>query len=113
MIDKYSFGHIKVNGCDYLKDIIIFPDSSIKNSWQRKRRHKLIIDDIYDLIEAQPQVIILGTGFLSLMRPEKGLNEMLDFRGIDLHVASTKKAAYLFNEIWGQRKVGGCFHLGC
>ena len=108
MIDDYSFGHISIDGTEYTSDIIIYPDGRIQDAWWRKSGHRLCIDDIVDLINTNPQIIIAGTGSSGLMKPEK-----LTDKGIELKVVSSKEAVTLFNKLCNEKKVGACFHLTC
>jgi len=40
MIEHYSFGRIVIDGKEYTKDLIIYPDK-IRANWWRKEGHKL------------------------------------------------------------------------
>lgn len=113
MINAYDFGSIIVNGKEYTKDIIIYPDGHIKDSWWRKYGHRLSDEDLTDLIESGPEIIIAGTGAYGLMRPEEGLKNRLQKNGIEFKSAPSGDAIKLYNELYEKKRVGACFHLTC
>lgn len=112
-ICRYSFGRIVVNGQSYSKDILVFPDGTVNDSWKRNKKYKISRDDINELIDSSPETIIIGTGFLGFMKPVRGLAEQLDYRFIELISARTGKAVTLFNDFRGNKNICGCFHLCC
>ena len=113
MIDDYSFGHISIDGTEYTSDIIIYPDGRIQDSWWRKSGHRLCVDDIVELINTNPQIIIAGTGSPGLMKPDKELEKELVDKGIEFKAVSSKEAVKVYNQLIGEKKVGACFHLTC
>jgi hypothetical protein len=113
MINAYEFGLIIVDGKEYTTDIIIFPDGKVRDSWWRKDGHRLSIDDLIDLIESQPEIIIAGTGAHGFMQPEKELEHQLIIRGIEFKSAPSGQAIKLYNELYGKKRLGACFHLTC
>ena len=113
IVCSYSFGRIVVNGRSYSKDVLVLPDGTVNDSWKRNKKHTINRDDINELIDSFPEIIIMGTGFLGFMKPSHGLVEQLDYRFIELVIARTGKAVTLFNDLHMNTKVCGCFHLGC
>ena len=112
-IDTLAFGSIVIDGNKYTSDLIIYPDGPVVTSWRRKRGHWLSSDDISELIDSQPEVIIAGTGVYGLVKPEEDLQKMLQKKGIEFFPARNKKAMELFNELSSKKRVGACFHLTC
>jgi len=102
-----------INGRHYRADLIIYPDGRIQDSWWRASGHRLAADDFRELLDAGPEVIVVGTGSAGLMRPEKGLAGQLAGLGIELIESPTAKAKDIFNELITRKKTGGCFHLTC
>lgn len=113
MINAYDFGSIIVDGKEYTTDIIIFPDGRVRASWWRKDGHILSSEDLTDLIESQPEIIVAGTGAYGFMRPEKDLKDQLQKRGIEFKSAPSGQAIKLYNELCDKRRLGACFHLTC
>jgi hypothetical protein len=114
MINTCAFGSMVIDGKRYTSDLIIFPDGGVKDSWWRKKGHRLTIDDIKGLIETRPEVIVAGTGDSGLMRPEKILEKYLLQEGIEFKHASNLEAVEIYNDlILKKKRVGACFHLTC
>ncbi len=112
-IETSSFGLIVIDGRQYTSDLIIYPDGHVKDSWWRKSGHRLSIDDIGELVESEPEVIIVGTGVNGLMEPDMGLGELLSEKGIELVPLPNQEAMETFNKLSSEKRVGGCFHLTC
>ncbi len=112
-IETCSFGLIVIDGKQYTADLVIYPDGHIADSWWRKSGHSLSIGDIGELIENEPEVIIAGTGVNGLMKPVKGLEQMLSEKGIEFISVPNQEAMELFNELSSEKRVGACFHLTC
>ena len=81
--------------------------------WWRKRGHHLSIDDIRELIDSAPEIIIAGTGVSGGVRPDKDLEKDLSHLAIRFIAAPNQKALELFNELAPKKRVGACFHLTC
>lgn len=114
MIEDYSFGRMVINGKTYSADLIIYPDGRIQKSWWRLEGHRLQLADLEKLLQAEPKIIVAGTGASSLMRPAAGLMALLGEQGIELICQPTATACITFNELLQQhRNVAGCFHLTC
>ncbi|MDX1776113.1 MAG: MTH938/NDUFAF3 family protein [Desulfobulbales bacterium] len=113
VIESYVFGKMVIDGVSYNKDVIIFPDGSILSPWWRKKGHILAKEDLVELIETGPDIIICGTGAMGVMRPAAGLLKYLATVNIQFQAQKSTKAVELYNNLSGTRKVGGCFHLTC
>ena len=112
-IETSSFGLIVINGKQYTSDLIVYPDGQVKDSWWRKSGHRLSIDDISELVESAPEVIIVGTGVNGLMKPDTGLDKTLSKMGINLIPLPNPEAIEIFNKLSSEKRVGACFHLTC
>ena len=113
MIDSYSFGAMVIDGRQYNSDLIIYPDGRIQDSWWRARGHVLSMGDIADLVGMSPRIIVAGAGVNGLMKPEKGLEEQLAAKGIELKAGPNKKAVAWYNSLQTGERIGACFHLSC
>ncbi len=114
MIESYSFGCMERNGKQYTADLIIYPDGNIQDSWWRKEGHLLQHADILAILDAKPEIIVVGSGAAGIMRLAAGLKELLEKQGVELLAQKTAKAYVSFNQYWQQgKKVAGCFHLTC
>lgn len=112
-IEKYDFGEIVINGKRYLRDLIIFPDK-IKENWWRKEGHLLCIDDLKEVIEYKPEILIIGTGYSGIMKVPEDVIKELEKNNIKVIVKNTKEAVNLFNEyIEKNKRVVCALHLTC
>ena len=112
MIDSYKFGKMVVEGRVYSSDLIIYPDR-IDSSWWRKSGHRLCLEDIKEILEEKPEILVVGTGAYGLMRVDKEVKDYAQAEGIELIVDKTKNAVQKFNELASQKKTIGAFHLTC
>ncbi len=113
MIENVSFGRIEIDGRTYTSDVIVYPDGRVEDEWWRKRGHGLCFDDIARLIETGPDIIVAGTGDSGGMKPEAGLKEDLEKKGIEFIAKQNDKAYKVYNDLLSEKKVGACFHLTC
>ena len=113
MIESFSFGNIVVNGITYTNDIKIIQGKVIP-TWWRKKGHQVNIDDIQDIIDAGPDILVLGKGKPGMMKSTPSLCEFLKQNHIDLIEEKTSKAVTTFNRLFKQGKnVCAGFHLTC
>jgi len=112
-IDDYSFGHMKINGQEYDRDLMILGDE-VRDDWRRKDGHLLAIEDLREIIRYQPDVLIIGTGQSGEMKVDPAAKEALQKQNINLVSIQTAAAVELFNnEVQKESKVAGVFHLTC
>lgn len=91
----------------------VFPDKVI-SSWWRIEGHKLFIDDIKEIIEYKPEILIVGTGAYGMLKVNKDVVEKLSKLGIKLEIYDTGKAINKFNEYLDKGiKVIAALHLTC
>jgi len=112
MIESYTFGQILINGKKYSSDLIIFKDY-IYDSWWRKEGHNLCIDDIKEIINKKPEVLIIGTGAYGLMKVPSDLITYLKSKNIEVIIKKTKEACDEYNQLYQNKKVIAAFHLTC
>jgi len=112
VIDFYEFGLIIVNGKEYSSDIILFPDS-IRSDWWRKRGHELCLEDIADVMNQNPEVLVIGTGASGLVKVLPEVKQAAQARGIKLIAEPTDKACNTYNKLSRSQKVVAALHLTC
>lgn len=112
-IDEYSFGLITINGIEYTKDVIIFPEY-VFSPWWREEGHSLSLSDLKEVIDLKPNLLIIGTGAHGIMRiPEKTIKE-LEKRDIKTIIEKTGEAVKLYNKkMQNNENVIACLHLTC
>jgi len=112
-IDKYNFGSITINGKEYTKDVIVFPDN-IFCPWWREEGHSLSLRDLKKVIELSPSLLIVGTGAHGIMKVPEETLEKLKKKNINVILAKTGEAVELYNEKHKEEKnIIACLHLTC
>lgn len=111
-IESYGFGRITIDGKEYTSDVIIYPDR-VDSSWWRKEGHKLQLVDIQAVLDANPDALVVGTGYYECMKVMPEVEAELQARSIELHVAPTQRACDIYNELKGQKRVVAALHLTC
>ncbi|MHB8277398.1 MAG: Mth938-like domain-containing protein [Candidatus Humimicrobiaceae bacterium] len=112
MINSYSFGTITIDNQKFTKDFIIYPDH-INSNWRRKTGHLLTEDDITEILDYKPEILIIGTGSRGLMKVDDKLKEKLKALGIEFVIKKTAEAVKEYNEIFKEKKVVFALHLTC
>lgn len=112
-IDSYSFGTMEIEGVQYRGDIIIYPDK-IRSNWYRRLGHTLNIEDLTDVLNFGPEILVIGTGALGKMEVPAEVTQSLNKKGIEVIAQMTGQAWDIFNQLVKQgKKVVGIFHLTC
>lgn len=102
-----------IDGKVYERDLIIFPDN-IKPNWWRKESHSLTIEDLDEVINYKPEVLIIGKGASGCMKIPSSTKKALKENRIELIDRDTDEACQIFNKlIKNGKKVAGAFHLTC
>ena len=113
MITDFSFGKIVVNGKTYTDDIKIVRGRVISD-WWRKRGHRVDVEDIADILESEPDTVVIGKGSPGLMKTSNHLRESLVAHNILLIEKKTSKAIEVFNKLFQEgRKVAAGLHITC
>lgn len=112
-INSYSFGSIEVQGKMYTEDLIVYPDR-VKSNWWRKEGHSLTIEDLEEIIDYKPEILVVGKGASSCMKVPLSIKNTFKEHRIELVDSDTDNACKLFNELIKKgKKVVGAFHLTC
>ncbi|MBI5739109.1 MAG: hypothetical protein HZA16_00175 [Nitrospirae bacterium] len=111
-IDNYTFGKIVINNKTYSSDVITYPDK-VDPSWWRKEGHYLDKEDLSEVVMAKPDIVIIGTGQLGIMKVPKGTVDFLESQGFRVYIGKTGEAVELFNDQPEDKVVIGAFHLTC
>jgi hypothetical protein len=111
-IEDYRFGHLVVDGQPYSQDLIILPDRVLAG-WWRKEGHALHTEDLKPVMEARPDVLIVGQGAYGQMLVDSGTEQALQSAGIQLIAQPTEQACQTYNQLRMQRQVVAALHLTC
>jgi hypothetical protein len=81
MVTSYDFGHIIIDGKRYSNDLIVFPDR-VKVGWWRKEGHRLQLEDLKEVLEAKPKVLVVETGYYGELRVPAETRKQVESAGI-------------------------------
>lgn len=109
-IENYGFGRITIDGESYTNDVKVFPDGVVPD-WWRDKGHVLQEDDLQDVFDHEPDLLIVGQGNSGRMTIPADTQIAIEEHGIKLQSANTDEAVQLYNEANGD--VVGAFHLTC
>jgi hypothetical protein len=112
MIDSHKFGRITVDGRVYTRDVVIYPDR-VDDRWWRKEGHELCPQDITEILEQSPEILVVGTGDLGCMRILADTEVALKAKGVQLIALPTRKACEEYNRLSGGKRVIAALHLTC
>lgn len=120
MIEDYQFGSIIIDGQTYNHDVEIFWTGEVFD-WWRKESHIVDLEDIIDIVEQNPEAIVIGTGQSGMAKVTESAKKFIEVRGIKLFIDPTEQAIKTFNirqedskeEEGKPEKVIGLFHLTC
>lgn len=116
-IDRYNFGLIVIDEKQYVHDVLILPDGTVKEREPRKAglgSHKIVWGDVAKIVNEQPQVIVIGTGAsgLAKLSVDAGIN--LRQANIKLVVLPSSQAVERFNQLTQEGKqVAALIHITC
>ena len=118
MIEKYDFGELRVDGEEYRRDVIIYPEDAhgsqrVDASWWRKEGHRLDKADLGEVVKAKPEVLVVGTGFYGCMKVPKETMEFVRSLGIEVYAEPTKDACEKYNELKHAKRVVAALHVTC
>lgn len=111
-IENYSFGSVTINGVDYGSDVIIYPDR-VDGEWWRKEGHRLTPEDLKDIFEEKPEILIIGTGTEDCLKIPPDTTAYLESQGITLLAEKTDEACKTYNELRDSGRVVAALHLTC
>ena len=112
-IDDYDFGKIDIEGKHYTSDVIISPET-VKDAWWRKTGHRLHVEDLDDVVRANPDVLVVGTGYYGRMVVPDETKVYLQTKGIEVRVMRTSEAVEEFNRLQqNYARIVAALHLTC
>ena len=111
-IETYRFGHLVVDGQTHSKDLIILPDHVV-GGWWRQEGHAVHPDDLALVLDADPEILIVGQGAYGRMQVTSEANQSLQAANIELIAQPTEQACQTYNQMREQRRVAAALHLTC
>ncbi|MCU0587558.1 MAG: MTH938/NDUFAF3 family protein [Syntrophobacteraceae bacterium] len=113
MIEHFRFGSMTIDGRQYQSDLKIV-DGQVVPDWWRREGHWADVGDMQDILDARPEILVVGMGSPGRLNLAEDLRQVLAERKIRLVEEPTEEAVNSFNRFWeAGRKVAGAFHLTC
>jgi hypothetical protein len=113
---RISWGRMEVDGLGPGKDFKLYPGGGRPWDWRETgTAHEPGIQsaDVTELLEHGAQVVVLSRGMQLALQTCPQTLELLESRGIAVHVLETRAAAELYNRLSEDQPVGGLFHSTC
>jgi len=114
-ISHYSFGRMTIDGKTYTSDVIIYP-GRVDSSWWRREGHYLQPIDLEDIVNAKPDILIIGKGHDGVMQVPEETMKFIKSKGIEVQTAVTGKAVEAFNKLQVEKPdkiIIAALHLTC
>lgn len=114
---EFSWGRIEVEGSELpYKDAKLFPGGAREWDWNETgTRHRPGIQpaDVEELLQHGAKVVVLGCGMYERLGVCSETLDLLEERGIEVHVERSDEAVRLYNELTESRPVGALVHSTC
>lgn len=116
-IDSFKFGAIVIDGKKHKRDVFLLPDGSIrdrKRAFWRLGSHNIKKEELGELIEAGPEMVIIGKGAMSRAKLDPDAEAAIREAKTELMVLPSKEAVEKWNEQVGLgRRVAALIHITC
>ena len=112
MIEGYRFGQIVVDGVRYTSDVVILPHRIIAD-WHRKRGHSLAPQDVAEIVQEKPELLVVGTGRFGQVEVPTEVQQHLEAHHIKFMVQDTPQACQAYNRLCHSQRVAAALHLTC
>lgn len=116
-INHVSWGRMEVDGVGIAKDFKLWPGGGREWDWRETGTHHvpgIQPTDIKELLDNGCQKVVLSRGMWLRLQTCQETLDLLDEKHILVHIAETKAAADIYNELAsGGEAVGGLFHSTC
>jgi hypothetical protein len=83
------------------------------DGWWRQEGHVLHAADLDEVLEAKPELLVVGQGANGRMRVAKDAKQALQEGGIEFTASPTPQAVERFNAAPENQAVAAAFHLTC
>ena len=112
-VTRYAFGQIDIDGKEYTSDVIVTREK-VYDSWWRKEGHRLQIPDLDKVVDAKPDVLVVGTGYFGRMVVPEETRRFIRSKGIRLLDAPTGEAVKELNKLLDENaNAVAALHLTC
>ena len=112
MIQEHKFGSFIIDGKTFLGDIKIM--NARVRYWSTRDKHVVFMKDIKDIIEYNPEVLIVGTGNSGYLEIDNNVRNFLVQNKIKLFMDKNTPAIDKYNQLVSEnKKVAAIFHATC
>jgi hypothetical protein len=111
-----SWGHMEIEGLGEGKDFKLYPGGGRPWDWNETgTRHSPGIQpaDVAELLGNGATTVVLSQGIDKQLQVDPATLALLEERSVTVHVAETRAAVALYNELAETTPVGGLFHSTC
>ena len=116
-INHISWGRMEVDGVGEGKDFKLWPGGGREWNWRETGTHHvpgIQPADVEELLNNGSQAIVLSRGMWLALQTCQETIDLLDEKHIPVHIAETKAAAKIYNDlVTDGESVGGLFHSTC
>jgi hypothetical protein len=115
-ITHISWGRMEVEGVRQGRDFKLYPGGGREWDWSETNTHHvpgIQPSDVEELLQKGSKVIVLTRGMHLVLQTCPETLQLLEERGILVHVAETNAAVALYNKLAETEPVGGLFHSTC
>ncbi len=115
-IAAISWGRMEVEGLGAGKDFKLYPGGGRAWDWaETGTRHSPGIQpaDVEELVARGATTVVLSQGMDKRLHVHPDTCRYLEERSITVHVAETREAVRIYNELTGRALVAGLFHSTC
>lgn len=117
-LESTKFGRVTINGKAY-PDVLLVGDEIIPRNLRRLHRrygtaHLVPPEELDQLLEAGPEVLVIGTGQQGLLNVDGCLKELAKEAGVSLVVKRTPLALCEYQRLVAEgKKVNALIHVTC
>ena len=111
-IEDYQFGRIVIDGQAYTSDVIVYPDR-VDASWWRQEGHRLLPEDLPEVLSEPPEVLVVGQGRPGLMIVPPATRERFEQAGTTVIAEPTSRAWQTYNRLRQEKRTVAALHLTC
>jgi len=115
-IINHSWGQVEVKGFPSFKDVKLFPGGACNWDWRETgtgHANGIQPSDVAELLEQGAKIIILSRGVIGRLKVNQTTIQLLEKRGVEIHIHRTAKAIKVYNELRENNLVGALIHSTC
>src|SRR6516165_3992702 len=115
-IVRISWGRMEIEGLGAGKDFKLYPGGGRAWDWaETGTRHSPGVQqaDVEELVARGATAVVLSQGMHQQLQVHPDTSRYLAERSITVHVAETREAVRIYNDLAGGTLVAGLFHSTC